>query len=222
MATLPAADYDAWYDTDRGNWIGDTEYQLLLRLLKPRSGERLLDIGCGTGWFTRRFAAIPGLQVAGVDIDEEWLDYARGQDAASTYQAGDACALPFADKSFDCAVSITALCFVTDWPLAIREIVRVTKSRFVIALLNRDGLLWRDKGQGGGKSAYKGAHWHTVDELRLVLDSLPICNVEYRTAVFLPSGSEEARQAEPLIPDTLPWGSFLVVSADIQDKTPLD
>lgn len=215
MASLTATDYDAWYDTDRGRWIGDTEYRLLLQLLEPQSGESLLDVGCGTGWFTRRLAVIPRLRVTGIDIDTAWLDYARSRDAVSTYQQGDARALPFPDKTFDRSVSITALCFVDDWPLAIKEIVRVTKSRFVLALLNRDGLLWRDKGQDGGKGAYKGAHWHTAQELQPVLDALPVRNVAYRTAIFLPSGSDEARQAEPLIPNTLAWGSFLVVSADI-------
>jgi protein-L-isoaspartate O-methyltransferase len=43
------ADYDAWYDTPRGRWIGDTEYALAARLLAPQAGDSLLDVGCGTG-----------------------------------------------------------------------------------------------------------------------------------------------------------------------------
>ena len=49
---MQAAEYDAWYDTPRGRWIGETEFLLLHRLLEPRSSESLLDAGCGTGWFT--------------------------------------------------------------------------------------------------------------------------------------------------------------------------
>lgn len=55
MSRILAADYDAWYDTPRGRWIGDTEYRLVSGLLGARS--TVLDAGCGTGWFTRRVAA---------------------------------------------------------------------------------------------------------------------------------------------------------------------
>jgi len=215
VTPLAAVDYDGWYDTERGMWIGETEYRLLLELLEPQPGEVILDVGCGTGWFTRRLAALPGARITGADINGDWLRYARGRDAASVYVEADARHLPFDDKHVDRTVSVTALSFVDDWPLAIREIVRVTRSRFAIALLNRDGLLWREKGQGEGRGAYRGAHWHTADELRPVLDALPVRNVQYRTAVFLPSGSDEARLAENLIPTTLPWGSILVVAGDV-------
>lgn len=216
MPTLSAAQYDAWYASERGAWIAEVEYQLLLELVQPQAGENLLDVGCGTGFFTRRFAQITGLHVTGVDIDQQWLDYARQHDPNSHYLRGDARALPFADKSFDSCVSVTALCFVDDWPLAIQEIIRVTRSRFAIALLNRNGLLWRDKSQADEQSAYHGAHWHSIDELRPVLEALPVQQVTYNSAVFLPSGSTEARQAEALLSNDLEWGSFLVVSGKIQ------
>ena len=37
---MDAATYDAWYDTARGRWIGDTEYRLLRRSLAPAAGKR--------------------------------------------------------------------------------------------------------------------------------------------------------------------------------------
>jgi 2-polyprenyl-3-methyl-5-hydroxy-6-metoxy-1,4-benzoquinol methylase len=53
---MTAAEYDAWYRTPRGEWIGETEYRLLGKLLAARPHETLIDVGCGTGYFTRRFA----------------------------------------------------------------------------------------------------------------------------------------------------------------------
>lgn len=67
---MTPADYDAWYDTPRGSWIGAREFALMADLLGAHSGETLLDIGCGTGWFSRRFAREAGLSVTGIDIAE--------------------------------------------------------------------------------------------------------------------------------------------------------
>ena len=212
---MKPAEYDAWYDSPRGRWIGATEYRLLLDLLRPRRGEWMLDVGCGTGWFTRRFAARPGLQVTGVDVDAESLEFARGRDASCAYLRADARDLPFADGSFDCVVSVAALCFVVDWRVALKEVLRVTRSRFAIGLLNRNSLLWREKGQDGGSGAYRGAHWHTNRELRTELERLHARNIRIRSGILLPSGSPLARTAERILPSLLPWGGFIVVAGNV-------
>lgn len=212
--SMEAAAYDGWYDTPRGRWIGDQEYQLLLRQLAPQSGERLLDVGCGTGWFTRRLAAQSGLDVTGIDIDGEALEFARSHDDRANYFLGDACHLPFEDDSFDKVVSITALCFIADWPLAMAEIVRVCRHRFAIGLLNRHSLLWWEKGRHGGAGAYQGAHWHTTHEVRRALSALPVCHVSVASNIFLSSGSGYAHSLERCVPTLLPFGSFLMFAGD--------
>lgn len=212
---MKPADYDAWYDTARGRWIGETEFRLLRRLLNPQPDESLLDVGCGTGSFTRRFAALPELRVTGIDTNPEWLVYARDRDTRTHYLEGDARALPFADASFDRVVSVTTLCFVADWALALKEITRVTRTRFTVGVLNRASLLWRDKGRGGGSGAYHGAHWHTRAELRSALAPLPVRDIRFHTAIFLPSGSNVTRVTEYLLPNALPWGGFLVVTGEV-------
>jgi len=78
--------YDAWYEAPRGAWIGDLEYRLLRRTLGPRSGASLLDIGCGTGYFSRRLA-LDGHAVTGVDLDPAMIEYARQRAAASATRA---------------------------------------------------------------------------------------------------------------------------------------
>lgn len=211
-------EYDAWYDSPRGRWIGDVEFELLCRHLETNHGKSLLDVGCGTGWFTRRLAAA-GLDVTGVDVDANTLDFARERSNHDiSYVEGDACRLPFPDRSFDQVISITALCFVDDWPRAIAEIVRVTRRRFVLGLLNRHSLLWLDKGRSGGKGAYQGAHWHTRGELDEVLKELPAIHVHFSSAIFLPSGTDFAQTMERTLPNSLRWGAFLVVSGDVEQK----
>jgi len=211
---MTPAQYDAWYDTPRGRWVGQTEYSLLRRLLAWQPGETLLDVGCGTGWFTRRFAAA-GLTVTGLDNDANRLAYARVRGGGIDYLEADALALPFPDASFDVVVSVTGLCFVSDWRTALAEMTRVARRRIVLGLLNRTSLLWLDKGRHGGRGAYRGARWDTVAEVRAALAGLPLDRPVSRTAVFLPGRTALARHLETGLPCRLPWGGFLAVAADI-------
>lgn len=208
--------YDAWYDTDRGGWIGNAEYRLALRRLAPQPGECLLDVGCGTGWFTRKLARLPDVAVTAVDIDQECLTFARTKDPLSTYLQADARQLPFQDRQFDLVFSMTALCFIEPWQQALTEIVRVTRRRFVIGLLNRHSLLWKNKGQHGGSGAYKGAYWHTAHEIRSAMAHIPVNDVRIDYAIFLPGGSILSRLAENLLPSQTPLGSVLLVSGKHQ------
>ncbi len=212
---VDAAAYDAWYDTARGRWIGNRELKVVQGLLGARAGDRILDVGCGTGWFTRRLASDQTLRVTGLDSDAAALAFARSVDGWATYREGDARALPFADASFDRALSITALCFVREWPSTIAEMVRVTRSTIVLGLLHRRGLLWRAKGRAGGSGAYRGAHWHSATEVTAVLRDLGVRNVRVRTAIVLPSGSRLARGVEVIVGDRTPVGSVLVIAGDI-------
>ena len=120
--------YEAWYTTRRGAWIGEEEYRLIASLLARRPGETLLDAGCGTGYFTRRFAAdVADGNVVGTDIDFDMLRFAAGHSRGIGFAAADARRLPFPDDSFDLVVSITALCFIREERLALREMLRVAR-----------------------------------------------------------------------------------------------
>lgn len=214
---MDASAYDAWYDTPRGAWIGDIEFRLLRRLLQPVAGESLLDIGCGTGYFTRRFAGESGLRVVGLDRNASWLDFARANGIGTErYCVGAAESLPFAARSFDLAVSVAAFCFVDDTRAALQEILRVTRRHFAVGLLNRHSLLYLQKGLAGGSGAYHGAHWHTSREIRALFDELPTASLTLRSAVFLPDGSRFARNVEPRIPDRLRLGAFIVAAGDVR------
>ncbi len=213
---MDAADYEAWYHTPRGKWIGDSEFQLLRRLLLPATGESLLDVGCGTGYFTRRFARETGLKTVGIDPDLSWIKFAEEHASGNeTYQSGQAEYLPFADHSFDYTVSVAALCFVSNQQQAVHEILRVTRKRFVIGLLNRHSILYFQKGRRGGSGAYHGAHWHTRSEISSLFGGLPVSNLVIRSAIFLPGGGTVSRVVESILPDRLPLGGFIAVSGNL-------
>ena len=217
MSLEAAARYEAWYRTPRGAWISDTEFRLLVSMLRPLPGETLLDVGCGTGHFTRRFAREAGVHVTGVDPDPTWLAYARAQaQAGERFIVGRAERLPFADRSFDRTTCITALCFIADQRNALREMIRVTRQRLMLGLLNRNSLLYLRKGRGGAAGGYRGAHWHTAREARSLLEGLPLKEVELRSAIHLPGGDWLARRVETVVPEQWLTGGFLAVAADIQ------
>ncbi|WP_029134800.1 class I SAM-dependent methyltransferase [Sedimenticola selenatireducens] len=207
--TDPAA-YEAWYHTPRGRWIGDREFALLRDLLQPVAGASLLDVGCGTGHFSRRFAGL-GLVVSGIDPDAQALAYAAGEGDDITYLRGDGRALPFADNQFDYSSAVTSLCFVDDPVAALREMWRVTRLGVVLGLLNRHSLLYREK---QGRGAYRGARWDSAEVVREVwlprLTSGPAA-VSMGSAIFLPRGDGVARIAEAWLPRQIPWGGFLAV-----------
>ncbi|MGB8433634.1 MAG: class I SAM-dependent methyltransferase [Burkholderiales bacterium] len=210
--------YDAWYRTSRGAWIGEIERRLLCEALAPSPAESLIDVGCGTGYFTRRFAR-DGLAVTGVDGDRGALDFARTHAAAGErYLPADARRLPFPDRSFDLCVSVAALCFVAEESQALAEMLRVTRRRFAIGLLNRHSLLFLQKGRHGGRGAYRGARWHTIAEAKALFAVTPARDVTVSSAVFLPSGGPGAQLLERWLPGGLPFGAFLVATGALGER----
>lgn len=207
--------YETWYESPRGRWISDVEYRLLAALLRAEPDASLLDVGCGTGHFTRLFARDCRGPVVGLDPDEAALAYARRHAAAGErYVAGGAEALPFSDRSFDYAVSVTALCFIDQQLRALQELVRVARRRVVVGVLNRHSLLYLAKGRGGGRGGYRGAHWHTAAEIRSLFAGLPVTAVRLRTAVVVPGVGALGRAVERCWPSRVRAGGFLAASAE--------
>jgi ubiquinone/menaquinone biosynthesis C-methylase UbiE len=150
---MNAGEYEAWYQTARGRWIAGREFDLMRRLLNPPAGATLLDVGCGTGHFSRRFAGA-GLRVTGLDPDPAMLEYARRLDGGVDYLRGTAKALPLPDDAYDYVTAVTSLCFITDAPGALREMWRVARRAVLLGLLNRRSLLYHQK---HGRGTYRGA-----------------------------------------------------------------
>lgn len=106
-----------------------------LDLLAIRPGQRVLDVGCGTGVVTRDMAqrVSPGGRAVGIDPHPEFLAIARdlaqnaGLEAVAEFREGSALALPFSDGEFDAAVAATVLTHVPRGEAAIPEMARVVR-----------------------------------------------------------------------------------------------
>jgi len=111
-----------WYDRELADTeLGRSARAVVVRLLGSGPG-RLLDIGCGGGSHAVEFES-HGWAVTGVDISERQLALARSRGV--TVVQADAASLPFADASFDAAVSMWTHTDVDDFGAVLREAARV-------------------------------------------------------------------------------------------------
>jgi SAM-dependent methyltransferase len=100
----------------------------------PEEGA-IIDIGCGTGSLALTLAERRRGKVAGIDIAVPYIAFARSQPGNNRvgFAVGDACRLPYGDRSFGAAVAQLALNFVPDAALALREMRRVVRPGGVVA-----------------------------------------------------------------------------------------
>ncbi|HET6467129.1 MAG TPA: methyltransferase domain-containing protein [Geminicoccaceae bacterium] len=121
-----------------------------IRLLQPRPGEHVLDIGSGPGLLALDLARCVTEQgrVVGVEPSRQMREVAERRCADRnqvTFIDGEANALPVADASFDAAVSTQVFEYLPDVPTALEEVHRVLKpgGRVLIADVHWDSLIWR-------------------------------------------------------------------------------
>ena len=120
------------YDASRG-LPEELQREVLAHLVPHLAGGRTLDIGAGTGRFSVPLQQEAGLEIVAIDVASRMLAVGRGRGLANAV-LGDARRLPFADGSFDRAMSTHLLHLIADWPAAVREIVRVTRVEYLSVL----------------------------------------------------------------------------------------
>jgi SAM-dependent methyltransferase len=99
-------------------------------------GERVLDVGCGTGSLTFTLPLVADVaHVSAIDYSEVYVEAARERnpDPRITIDTADACALPFSDAAFDRALALLVLHFIPETEQAVREMCRVVRPGGVVA-----------------------------------------------------------------------------------------
>lgn len=123
-------------------------YRQALRGLGLRAGDRILDVGCGTGESTRFLRGhYPGVRVEGMDLSPGMLSVAQSHDAQGTYFEGDVGAIPRPDASFDLVLTAFTFRNFPDAEGAMREMLRVLAPGGRLIILDhfypRSSELWR-------------------------------------------------------------------------------
>lgn len=135
------ANYGDDYEFQMGRWSRRLT-PLLVDFAGVAHGDRVLDVGCGTGNLGACLASNPLIHhVYGVDLSPTYIDYAnrtRSDVSRLSFAIGDACALDYPDAWFDHSFSMLALQFVPDAHLAVQEMRRVTRSGGTIAAATWD------------------------------------------------------------------------------------
>ncbi|RLC05926.1 MAG: class I SAM-dependent methyltransferase [Deltaproteobacteria bacterium] len=184
-----AGSYDAWFDQAKNKYCLDLEIKLMMDLLSPVKGQRILDIGCGTGLSLEPLLD-KGLNLTGIDPSLYMLDLAskRLGDQVDLHR-GVAEELPFEDNEFDCTFFFTSLEF-TDRPAkAIEEACRVAKDTVIICVLNRYAplnMLRRFK-SFFVPNIYTQVHFFSIWELKQILYAiLGKVPVKWKTTLQFP------------------------------------
>ena len=101
-------------------------YEEAIRRLGIAPGQRVLDVGCGTGVFLR-LAADRGAEVFGLDASDALLELARARVPDADLRVGDMQFLPYEDDQFDVVTGFNSFFFAADITAALRESGRVAK-----------------------------------------------------------------------------------------------
>jgi len=227
---LSAEEYDSWYYTDRGKYISGLEKRVLLKMIAPKQLSvinhqlSVIDIGCGTGYFTQ-FLGSYCRSIVGVDTSMDMIKYAMIKHKATNikYLIADAESLPFKERSFDISLSVTSVNFFKSLIKAVSEAVRISREKIFIGILNRWSMLsfFKKLKSLFKNTSYSDACFYSEGDIVNILSSFPqIKSVYKQHTYFLPfPGTRLVLSGlERIVPSWLPFGGFMGIAGDMELK----
>src|ERR1700758_4653622 len=157
------SEFNSWADRGEGEKMESHHLDITektIRLMELRPGERVLALGCGSGWATRLLARMVGEgpegfgQVVGLDVSDEMIRHARGasKDFENIlYVWGSAQQIPWEENFFDKVLSVESFYYYPDQDRALMDLFRVMAPcgrLFILINLYKDNqysLQWVDK-----------------------------------------------------------------------------
>jgi len=158
--------YDAWYDSEEGRRLYESELKCLKPLVE-HAPPPVLEIGVGTGRFAMHF-----INVIGVDPAAKALKMAEKRGVRTVQAYGEK--LPFADETFGCVLIIAALCFAEDPLKVLKEAKRVLKpdGSVILGVIPRDspwGTFYQKK-KKQGSPFYREARFNTFHDIQRMIE----------------------------------------------------
>jgi ubiquinone/menaquinone biosynthesis C-methylase UbiE len=163
------------------------EKKAIDKLLRNHTeGKRLLEVGCGTGHWSKFFST-KGYEITGIDTSERMITIAKNKNIArSSFHVMDGHSMSFADNSFDIAAAITTLEFVTAPDTMIAEMARCVRKpggKLLFGVLNALSEYNQARKNETG-SPYASAALFSPEKLKRLLE--PLGQVQMIIAGFVP------------------------------------
>jgi len=213
------ASYDRWYEDPVGKVYDRLEKAGVQNALPdPGTDNKLLEIGAGTGHWTRFFAE-RGFVVTAVDVSESMVRAALSKGIPrATFFVADAQLLPFANSAFDVVCAMTTVEFVQDAKAAVKEMARCTRpgGKMVFGVLNRHSLMTLLR-RRKKSPIFASARFFSVRELRALLTDYGDVSVGVMAFVLpwrpLLRMARLFEKVGRLL--RMPWGDFLVAEVGL-------
>jgi ubiquinone/menaquinone biosynthesis C-methylase UbiE len=219
--------YDQRYDhRDRGRQYYDHIAQAVMNQIG--TGGELLDIGCGTGLFIRRYIQHGG-SVTGIDISSGMIKRATSIFPQVQFLVGTAEYLPFEDNSFDSISSLLAFSYLTRPNQTLEDCLRILRpgGRLAMCTLGKNvftsslpaifvlGEKMRIKRVGVGKFT---EHYYTAAEMYDLMEAagftdINIFRCSFAHFTFADPLFSIAKKVEPFIEEKIPYLAYNLIAS---------